>query len=677
MNPTPTISEREQVLKLARAARLERSGPTPTPVEPVGRDGRLALSFGQQRLWFLEQLGDVGGAYHVSERLHLRGALNRPALVRALDRIVARHEALRTVFAQVDGEPEQRVLPADACRFHLAEHDLAAHPAAHAELRRLIAEEAAARFDLARGPLFRGRLVRLGEDEHVLLLTLHHIVGDGWSVGVLLDELGALYGAFDRGDADPLPPLPVQFADYAAWQRRWVDGEVLERQAAWWTETLAGAPELLALPTDRPRAARQDHAGAVLEVELDEALTAGLKALAQRHGATLFMTLLAGWAVVLARLSGQRDVVVGTVAANRGRAEVEGLIGFFVNTLALRVELGDSPTVAELLDRVRMRALKAQQHQDIPFEQVVERVQPVRSLSHAPLFQAMFAWQNAPGGRAELPGLELTLLPPDAGDTAKFDLTLTLAERDGRIAGAVEYATALFEPETVARWVGYLRAVLAGMAEDETRRVDRLPLLSAAERRRVVAEWNATAAEYPARAGVHEVFEALARGTPHALAVVLDEVSLTYGELNGWANRVARELRARGAGAGSRVAILMPRSIELVVAELAILKAGAAYVPLDPSFPAERLAFMAADSRARLVLSRACEQVAALAGVERIDVDTLVNGDEADLGITLGGEGLAYVMYTSGSTGEPKGVMVPHRAITRLSINNGYADFRA
>ncbi|HET7463473.1 MAG TPA: amino acid adenylation domain-containing protein, partial [Longimicrobium sp.] len=676
-------AERLALLKLARATAPMQAPATLPPVEPAPREGRVPLSFAQQRLWFLEQMGGVGSAYHIPTRLRLRGELDRAALARALDRIVERHEALRTTFAQVDGVPEQRIAPADA-GFQLAEHDLNGVADAAAELGRVAAREARAPFDLERGPLIRGRLVRLAADDHLLLLTLHHIVSDGWSMGVLTRELSTLYDAFRRGEPDPLPPLEVQYADYAIWQRRWVEGPVLREQAEYWTQTLAGAPELLELPTDHPRPAERDHAGASLPVELDEALTAGLKALSRRHGATLFMTLLAGWAAVLGRLSGQDDVVVGTPTANRGRREVEGLIGFFVNTLALRVDLSGAPTVAELLERVKARALGAQQHQDIPFEQVVERVDPARSLAHHPLFQVMFTWQNAPGRRPEGPGLAQAPLERPEHATAEFDLTLTLSERGGKIAGSVEYATSLFARETVERWVGYLRRVLEEMAADESRPVERLALMPPSERQRVVEEWNRTAAAYP-ESCIHELFEAQARRAPDAAAVVFEDEQLTRAELNRRANRLAHHLRSLGVGPDVRVGICVERSPEMVVGLLAVLKAGGAYVPLDPSYPDDRLRYMLVDSapaavltqahlggRMRALVAEAAAQAATGGGKEagvpllRLDADAGAWAHRPETDPPRAGllpAHPAYVIYTSGSTGAPKGVVVEHRSV--------------
>ncbi|HEU0300910.1 MAG TPA: amino acid adenylation domain-containing protein, partial [Longimicrobium sp.] len=665
--------ERPVLADFARG--LDRAGRAELPpIEPADRNGHLPLSFAQQRLWFLEQFGNLGSTYHVRRRLRLRGALDRAALVRALDRIVARHEALRTVFVEVDGRAEQRIASIESSRFPLVEHDLAGRADADGELRRITSEEAEGRFDLARGPLIRGRLVRLAEDDHVLLLTMHHVVSDSWSMGVLVHELGALYAAFRAGAADPLPPLPVQYADYAAWQRRWVEGEVLEAQAAYWTRALAGAPELLELPTDRPRPARQDFAGASLGVELDAELSEALRALGRRQGTTLFMTVLAGWAAVLGRLSGQAEVVIGTPSANRGRREIEGLIGFFLNSLPLRIDLSGAPTVAELLGRARARALEAQAHQDIPFEQVVERVQPGRSLAHAPVFQVLFAWQSAGRPALELPGLELGPVDvPAPRGTAKFDLTLSLGEADGRITGRVEYATSLFDRATVERHVGYLHRVLRAMAADDGARVDRLPMLPEAERRQVVEGWNATDAAYPADAVVHELVAAQAARTPDAVALAWEGGTMAYGELNARANRLAHFLAGRGVGPDVCVGLCVERGPEMVVALLAANKAGGAYVPLDPGYPEDRLRYMLEDSAPAVLLTQASlrERFDGI-GIPVFsldsDADRWADRPETDPARgELASHHLMYVMYTSGSTGRPKGVMVGHRsAVNRM-----------
>jgi amino acid adenylation domain-containing protein len=691
MNADPiTIAEQEKLLKLARSRLQSRSIRLPQ-VTPVSRDGRLPVSFAQQRLWFLERLGGLGSTYHISKRLRLRGELDAAALERALNTLVARHEPLRTTFAEVDGEPEQRIAPAEASRFALREHDLRGRSDRDAELHRIVAAEARAPFDLARGPLIRGQLVRLAADEHLLLLTMHHIVSDGWSMEVLERELRVLYEAYRAGGSDPLPPLPVQYADYAAWQRRWVTGELLERQAAYWRETLAGAPELLELPTDRPRPARADYAGDSVPIALEPELTAALTALSRRHGTTLFHVVLAGWAAVLSRLSGQTDVVIGTPTANRNRPEIEGLIGFFVNTLALRIDLTGRPTVTELLRRVKARALTAQDHQDIPFEQVVELVQPARSLANSPVFQVMLAWQNAPrsqrelagsrpGGTAEAPGRVQRSASSDAANdlgtgTAKFDLLLSLGERRGQVRGSLEFATALFNRATVERHVGYLRRVLEAMAADEARPVATLAMLSVSQRRQLLEEWNATDAPDPQEECVHERVERQVARAPDAVAVVYGDGQLTYGELNRRANRLAHHLRELGVGPDARVALCLERGPELVVGLLAVLKAGGAYVPLDPAYPAERLRFMLEDSApVALLTQRELRHLAPADGAALRVLDLgdaalwqgrpEVDADPAAVGLTP--RHLAYVIYTSGSTGTPKGVLVEHRQAARL-----------
>jgi non-ribosomal peptide synthetase component F len=450
-------------------------------------DERQALSFAQQRLWFLAQLDPKQSqTYHMPFGLRLTGLLDREALVKSLNRLVARHEALRTTFPAIGGEAIQRIIPPEDSQFHLVEHDLRGHVNIETELERYALEEARASFDLDRGPLIRGRLIRTEEQGYALLITMHHIVSDGWSMGVFFRELSALYRAYRQGEADPLPPMAVQYADYAAWQRRCLAWEILQEQADYWRRVLAGAPALLELPTDRPRPIQQDFAGAMVGWTLDEELTKGLKALSRCHGTTLFMTLLASWAVLLARLSGQQEVVIGTVTANRNRRELEDLIGFFVNTLALRVDVSGSPTVGELLQRVKVLTLGAQQHQDIPFEQVVEIVRPERSLAHNPLFQVMFVWQNTPSGDLELPGLKLAPLKAVPHATASFDLTLSLMEVGERIKGGLEYATALFDRSTVQRYMDHWQTLVQAMCADDQQKVDQLPLLSKTE----CHQWN-------------------------------------------------------------------------------------------------------------------------------------------------------------------------------------------
>uniref|UniRef100_UPI003878298D amino acid adenylation domain-containing protein n=1 Tax=Pseudomonas viciae TaxID=2505979 RepID=UPI003878298D len=658
----PQLSALAQIL--SQAARSTRPD-----IVPVSRDQVLPLSFAQQRLWFLAQLDGGSAAYHIPTGLRLRGALDMPALTRALDRIVARHEALRTTFVQAQGqEAQQRIAPADI-GFALQRHVLAGRPDAEAELLIMAEQEARQAFDLARGPLARGRLVRMADDDHVLLVTLHHIVADGWSADVLTHELGVLYEAFSQDRDDPLPALPIQYADYALWQRHWLTGEVLEQQERYWQQTLADVPALLTLPTDRPRPAQQDHAGSAVGIALDESLTENLKALSQRHGATLFMTVMAAWAAVLSRMAGQDDVVIGTPVANRMQSEVEGLIGLFVNTLALRVDVAADLTVQGLLQQVKAQTLGAQAHQDLPFEQVVEVVRPLRSLSHSPVFQAMLSWQNNESTGLELGDISLQGLGVTSR-TAKFDVLLDMALIDGRLFGSLEYATALFDQATMERYLGYLECVLRAMVADEQAIVAQIPLLGDNEREHLLEGFNATTVEYPSGLTLHGLFEARVATSPDAVAVVSDEEQLSYAQLNRRANQVAHRLLALGIRPDDRVAICVDRSVEMVAGLLGILKAGAAYVPLDPDYPLDRLAYMLENSAPTVVLTQRALQASLPATTARVMLldaadeegfstqptsDPLVEGLQANH--------LAYVIYTSGSTGQPKGVMNEHGAV--------------
>ncbi|RMR60974.1 non-ribosomal peptide synthetase [Pseudomonas cichorii] len=659
----PTLAD---LVKMAASA-----GKSSLPdITLADRDADLPMSFAQQRLWFLAQMEGASEAYHMPAGLRLRGVLDASVLQNALDRVVERHEVLRTRFVPHATEQAVQVIDAKGAGFTLKRIDLSGQADAELQMQTLARQEALAPFDLERGPLVRGTLIRLGETEHVLLVTLHHIISDGWSIGVLTREVAALYDALRQGHVDPLPPLALQYADYAAWQRRWLTGEVLEKQSRYWKETLADAPALLTLPTDRPRPAEQNYNGASLPVNFDEELTQALKTLGQRHGTTLYMTVMSAWAALLSRLCGQDEVVIGSPMANRTRAEVEPLIGFFVNTLAIRVDTSGQPDVGSLLARVKAQTLAAQRHQDLPFEQVVEIVNPFRSLSHTPIFQAMLSWQDTGVGQAALGELQLE----DLGllnNIAKFDLSLDLGEDNGRLSGNLEYATALFDEATVQRYLGYLERVLRAMAADDSSVVEHIALLDANERQQVLQDLNPARTPYPHDQTIHRLFEDQAGLRGDELAVAFEGQRLSYSELNRQANRLAHHLIGLGVRPDDRVAICVERSARMVVGLLGILKAGAAYVPLDPDYPEQRIAYMLQDSTPSVLVS----QHEVLGRVPQLTIplvllDEPITGRDDNPVITdLRPEHLAYVIYTSGSTGNPKGVMVEHRALVNYSLD--------
>ena len=642
-------------------------------IEPADRTQPLPLSLAQQRLWFIDQLEGAEVAYNIQGAVNLRGELDQSTLQAALDTIVFRHEVLRTVFQSIDGNAVQVI--ANEASFALQFTEVSA-PSAHERetiLQQLATQEAQTRFDLSKGPLIRGLLVRTAPEDHVLLVTMHHIVSDGWSIGLLFHELATLYEAYHEGGTDPLPPLVIQYADYAQWQRRQV--AATQGQLDYWKQQLNGAPGLLELPTDRSRPPKQSYAGVSIPLALTTELSAGVKALAKQHDVTLFMTLYTAWAILLARLSGQDDVVIGVPVANRQRVELEGLIGFFVNTLPLRAQLTDDVSVSELLSRVKDMTLDAYKHQEVPFSEVIEAVRPARSLSHSPIFQVMFMLQNnVPTEVQSASGLSFR----ETGEyiagginNARFDLSLSLEEAGDQFVGALNYSTDLFDRATVERWIEYFKAVVAGMIQDASSKVNALSLLGSRERRQVLQEFNATSVEYPANKLVHQLFEEQVRKTPQTLAVIYEDEQLTYAELNRKANQLARYLRRQGVGPDQPVAICVERSLEMVVGLLGIMKAGGAYVPLDPSYPSERLEYMLNDAAPRLILTQEhIKSTLPATAAQVIALDTQWNEiaefedtdiDSQTLGLTP--RNLAYVIYTSGSTGQPKGVMNEHRGV--------------
>jgi len=670
---SPTVASLNERLE---ALLQTEQGLVAPPLLPVSRFGEMLLSFAQARLWFLEQLEPGSSAYNIPAAVRLTGSLDVVALEQSLQEIVQRHEALRTTFAMVSGEPIQVISPVLALTLPLV--DLHSLPEAQqeAEVERLATESAQQPFDLAMGPLLRATLLNLGEAEHVLLLTMHHIVSDGWSMGVLIRELAALYEAFSTGKPSPLPELPIQYADFAHWQRQWLQGEVLAAQLSYWQQQLAGAPAVLELPTDRPRPAVQTFRGATQFLALPEPLSQKLKTLSQRSGVTLFMTLLAAFQTLLYRYTGQEDICIGSPIANRNRSETEDLIGFFVNTLVLRTDMSENPSFKELLLRVREVTLGAYAHQDLPFEQLVEALQPERNLSHQPLFQVMFVLQNAPMSALELPDLTLSSLNIDSS-TAKFDLTMSMEDTEQGLVGSLEYNTDLFDAATISRMREHFQTLLEGIVAEPDQRLSDLPLLTQPERQQLLVKWNDTQVDYPKDVCVHQLFEAQAEQTPEVVAVVFEDQQLTYGELNRRANQVAHHLRSLGVDPDGLVGIFVERSLEMVVGLLGILKAGGAYVPLDPSYPQERLVFMLKDAQVPILLTQQ-QLVEKLpehqARVVCLDTDweAIARQSQEKPVSEVTPDHLAYVIYTSGSTGKPKGVCISHRAVNRLVLNTNY-----
>ncbi|HCW0959285.1 TPA: pyoverdine non-ribosomal peptide synthetase PvdD, partial [Pseudomonas aeruginosa] len=652
------------VLK-AFAQGLERTTDAVSTIPLADRQQPLALSFAQERQWFLWQLEPESAAYHIPSALRLRGRLDVDALQRSFDSLVARHETLRTRFRLEGGRSYQQVQPAVSVSI---EREQFGEEGLIERIQAIVVQP----FDLERGPLLRVNLLQLAEDDHVLVLVQHHIVSDGWSMQVMVEELVQLYAGYSQGLDVVLPALPIQYADYALWQRSWMEAGEKERQLAYWTGLLGGEQPVLELPFDRPRPARQSHRGAQLGFELSRELVEAVRALAQREGASSFMLLLASFQALLYRYSGQADIRVGVPIANRNRVETERLIGFFVNTQVLKADLDGRMGFDELLAQARQRALEAQAHQDLPFEQLVEALQPERNASHNPLFQVLFNHQSeirSVTPEVQLEDLRLEGLAWD-GQTAQFDLTLDIQEDENGIWASFDYATDLFDASTVERLAGHWRNLLRGIVANPRQRLGELPLLDAPERRQTLSEWNPAQREYAVQGTLQQRFEEQARQRPQAVALIFDEQRLSYGELNARANRLAHCLIARGVGADVPVGLALERSLDMLVGLLAILKAGGAYLPLDPAAPEERLAHILDDSGVRLLLTQGhlLERLPRQTGVEVLAIDGLVLDGyaESDPLTTLSADNLAYVIYTSGSTGKPKGTLLTHRNALRL-----------
>jgi amino acid adenylation domain-containing protein len=649
----------------------DEGGVATPPIEPVPRDGDLPLSYAQQRLWFLDQLQPDSPFYNVPMALRLQGELDIDALEQSLNEIVRRHETLRTTFQERHGAATQVI--ASELPIPLPVEDLTHLPAAEQEdaAHKLALAEVLKPFDLSKGPLLRVRLLKLADDDHIAVVAMHHIISDAWSMRVFFREMAVLYNSFSQGRPSPLPPLPIQYADYAAWQRQWLQGDVLERQMDYWRKQLEGSPGLLALPTDRPRPPVQTANGANLAFEVPPELAEQLRAFARKEGATLFMVVLAAFQVLLYRYTGQDDVSVGSPIANRNRPEIENLIGFFLNTLVLRTDLSGEPGFRELVKRVREVVMGAFAHQDLPFEMLVEELQPERDLSHTPLFQVGFTLQIASNEAISLPSLALAPVQIDS-KSAKYDITLLMSEGPEGLLGNFEYNTDLFDRTTIERMAGHLLTLLDGFMADPDLPIPYAPILTSEEQELLLSTWNDTTMPAPIDRCAHELFEARVEQHPDALAVIFEEQQLTYADLNRRANQLARYLRRLGVGPETLVAISTERSPEMIVGILATMKAGGAYLPVDPTYPSERIAFMLSDAGAPIMLTQE-HLLDRLPPHDARDVlldaewSRIAQEEESNLDRVVTPENTAYVIYTSGSTGKPKGAALRHRGLSNLA----------
>ena len=647
---------------------LKQKGISVTPRQTVSRrttDGPIPLTYAQQRLWFLDQLEGGNSSYNIPAAFRLTGRLDAEALTLTLNEIVRRHDMLRTTFSVMNGKPVQVIAPVQ--KIHLPILDLSDlnEGSRAVEARMISGREAQYVFDLSSEPPIRARLLRLGKEEHIVLLTMHHIITDGWSTGVLVSELNALYRAFSTKQPSPLPELSIQYADFAVWQRESSQEAAMEEQLDYWKQHLADAPAVLDLPTDKPRPAMQSFRGARVNFALPSSLTEQLKTFSEEHQATLFMVLLGAYQVLLMRYSGQEQISVGSPIAGRVHVETEELIGLFASALVMHTDLRGNPTFRELLKRVRETALDAYAHQAVPFERLVEELQPERSLSHSPLFQVMFILQNAPQPEVELEGVRIEAVSIEAS-TSKFDVTLAMYDSDEGLKGALEYNTDIFESQTIERMAAHFERLLESIVSDPEHRISDLSFLTEKEEQQF-NDWNSTARAYEREQCMHELFSSQAAQTPESVALVSDNTRLTYRELDERSNQLAHYLRALGIGPETLVGILMDRSAEMIVALLGVLKAGGAYVPLDPQYPRERVSWVLEDAGIAVLLTEQQyvkdlpSHRAQVVCVDR-DRETIAQHSKEHFESGVTADNLAYVIYTSGSTGRPKGVAITHHS---------------
>jgi amino acid adenylation domain-containing protein/non-ribosomal peptide synthase protein (TIGR01720 family) len=652
--------------------RRQEEGLQAEPIVAVERTEDMPLSFAEQRLWFLDQLQPNSPFYNIPEFIRINGILQVDILEKCLNEIIRRHEILRTTFPTVNGKAKRVIVSKAQLNLEVVDLTTLERKEQELEVRRRAEAEARKPFDLAAGPLLRVHLLRLNAEEHIILMTIHHIISDDWSTSVIVQEVAALYNAFEKGMASPLPELEIQYADFAHWQRNWLTGEVLEKQMNYWSEALSNLPPVITLPTDKPRPAVMSFEGDYEQFKLSRQLSDALRELSKREGVTIFMTLLAAFQALLARYAGQEDISVGTPIANRNRRDIEGLIGFFINTLVLRGDLSGEPSFSELLKRTREMTLGAYAHQDLPFEMIVDELQPDRDMSHTPLFQVMFVIQNAPMNAEALPGMTLNPIDIHSG-TVKFDLTMTVLEEGDFLEGALEYSTDLYHADTIRRMLVHFENLLEALVERPDIPISEIQILTAEEIHQQVVAWNETYFEYPRHLCAHQLFEAQAALTPHEVAVAQGNEQLSFAELEEQANQLAHRLQRLGVGPDMLVGICLNRTPDLMVSMLAVWKAGGAYVPIDPTVPMERLAYIVQDAAMPVLITQS-NLLALLESSQDGGLDTdviCVDTDLADLSTeaatppetAVTPRHLAYVIYTSGSTGKPKGAMILHQGL--------------